>query len=167
MNVGTEAGGGAGASRRRCEPQQGLTLIEMVVTLALIAIAVVGIAYAFSAVVRGSGTAQEQAALDTAAKTAAAYLQNPALAYSPCATASTYRLPAPPAQVTWSVSAVFLSAQGSLRRSSGAATASNASSTAAIAACPDGADDYGVQEITVRVCMRSHCLDQAIWKGVT
>jgi prepilin-type N-terminal cleavage/methylation domain-containing protein len=170
--MSTRSGGAAqlrrpGAPRRGRGRQRGLTLIEMLVTLALIAVAVVGIAYGFSAVVRGSGTAQQQASLDTAARTVASYLQSSTLPYSPCATSSTYGLPAPPAQITWSVTDVRLSIPGSLQRPSASPATANASSTAPIATCPGNVDDYGVQEITVQVCTPSRCLNQAIWKGAT
>ena len=101
-------------SRRQRARQKGLTLIETVVTLAIISIAVVGIAYGFSAAVRGAGDAQVQAELDAAAQTAAGYLQSD-LSYCPCDVVgpacaggpySLDGLPLPSDVTSWSLTAV-------------------------------------------------------------
>lgn len=73
--MGPGHGAAIAAQRRARRSERGLTLIEMLVALGVISIAVVGIAYGFSAVVRSSGEAQTQATLDGAARYLADYLQ--------------------------------------------------------------------------------------------
>ncbi len=147
--------------------QAGLTLIETLVALAVIAIAVVGIAYGFGSVVRGSSLAQQQATLDAAARTASSRLRNPALSYEPCAKVGTYALGIPPSGVTWSITAVAESVPRSLSRPTSTGSGSNRSGVAPIAGGSCAASyDYGIQEITVRVCT-SRCIQQTVWKGDT
>ncbi|MGD0448122.1 MAG: prepilin-type N-terminal cleavage/methylation domain-containing protein [Candidatus Dormibacteria bacterium] len=137
--------------RRRRSGQAGLTLIEMVVTLAIISIGVVGIAYGFSAAVRSAGYAQVQAELDAAAQSAAGYVQT-IDSYQPCATTTTYALPAPPPEITSSVTQV-----------SESNSASNPGYTGS--GCGGQVADYGVQEITITVSDGSDSVIRAVWKG--
>jgi type II secretory pathway pseudopilin PulG len=127
----------------------------MVVALAIISIGVVGIAYGFSAVVRGAGDAQEQALLDGAAQTLEDYLQSIQVPYVPCA--STYPIlspaeggPRPPRGVTWSVTGVEIPVP-------------NPPPTYASlggGACPD----YGVQGIEVTVSDGPSSVAGIAWK---
>jgi hypothetical protein len=121
----------------------------MVVTLAVISIAVVGIAYGFSAVVRGAGNAQLQSELDGAAQTAAGYVQTEQ-SYQTCA--STYSLPSPSPGMAWSVQAV---------------TESQPSPTPGYVGtdCGNGEVDYGVQEITIKISEGSTSVTRVVWKG--
>ena len=87
---------------------------------------------------RGAGYAQVQAELDAAAQTAAAYVQTTDT-YQPCATTTTYALPAPPAEITSAVTQVNESASTSNPGYPGTE-------------CFGGqVIDYGVQEITIRL----------------
>ena len=153
---------GAGPERRSRRRQAGLTLIEMLVTIAIIATGVVGIAYGFAAVVRSSDVAQQQATLDTAARYVVDYMQsNATRPYLPCTTS----YPAPPrrtsdmsAGITWAPSFSVAHPGSSLVRS-----ANNLSEVTPLPC--SGATDYGVQEISIKVCDQSRCLTQSVWKG--
>lgn len=100
----------------RCQhrAQLGLTLIELLVAIAVIAVGVVGIAYGFAAAVRGSAVTQQQATLDAAAREAATDVQT-GLPYTTCAVQSTYDLGTPPSGLGWSIISVTLSDLGSER----------------------------------------------------
>jgi prepilin-type N-terminal cleavage/methylation domain-containing protein len=142
-------------SRRLRAGEAGLTLIEMVVTLAIISIGVVGIAYGFSAAVRGAGDAQVQAELDAAAQAAATYVQS-VLPYCPCdncagGTYSLNGLPMPPHVTAWSLASVTESQPSPNPGFSGTT-------------CQAGVD-YGVQEITVTVSDGSNSMSRVVWKG--
>jgi len=138
-----------------------LTLIEMVVTLAILSIGVVGIAYGFSAAVRGAGDAQVQAELDAAAQSAANYVQS-VLSYCPCdvCTGGPYSLdglPMPPHVTSWSLALVTESQPSPNPGFSGIT-------------CPGGKPggkvvDYGVQEITIIVADGSNSVNRFVWKG--
>ena len=138
--------------RRGRRGEGGLTLIEMLVALSVISIAVVGIAYGFSAVVRSSGNAQTQATLDVAARDAADYVQS-SLQYNPCDSPaySLSRLSTPPG-VSWAITSVSESSAASL---AGFTTPQP---------CTTGYD-YGVQEITITVTKGSSSLTQVVWKA--
>ena len=146
----------ARSSWRGRSDQAGLTLIEMVVTLAIISIAVVGIVYGFSAIVRSAGDAQVQAELDAAAQTAADYVQS-VLPYCPCdancggATYSLNGLPMPPDVTSWSLASV---------------TESNSDSNLGLSGKGCGSEvDYGVQEITLTVSDGPTSVSRTVWKG--
>jgi len=149
--------------------QRGLTLIETIVALAVIAIGVVGIAYGFSAVARSARDAQEQATLDTAAQAAADYLQS-SLAYDPCdsrAYGTPYTLAGlttPNGVTSWAIASVVESPAGSLTRSTPPATA-DYSSVTPIQACSRAVDDYGIQQIQIQVCDAIRCVTQTVWKA--
>jgi hypothetical protein len=156
----------------------------MLVTLAVIGLGVVGIAYGFSAVVRSSGDTQAQAELDAAAQYLAGYMQSD-VPYSPCATsypapplpspsptatssatpsASPSPLPAPAAYaaagVTWP--ATFPVTVSSPTSSPGYASVDSAPCSEV-----DGAPsslDYGVQEITITVTDHGLSVTQVVWK---
>src|ERR1017187_414550 len=129
----------------------------MVVPLAIISIGVVGIAYGFSAAVRGAGDAQVQAELDAAAQTAAGYVQSE-LSYCPCDVAGpncsggTYSLnglPMPPHVTSWSLASVTESTSASNPGFSGTA-------------CHGSEVDFGVQEIAITVSDGSNSVNRAV-----
>jgi prepilin-type N-terminal cleavage/methylation domain-containing protein len=173
-------------SRRRRAGQKGLTLIETVVALAIISIAVVGIAFGFSIAVRSGGIAQEQTSLEVAAGQLADYVQTThaaclgtsgqCLVYVPCATASDYSLtgpnpnalrpPTPPASVSWSITKVVeaSSAQGVSYLST--ATDPNGHTLPDICrALPSVPTDWGMQEITITVSRGAQVVNETVWKG--
>jgi len=162
----SDPGRGAAAtfhSRRARRGEAGLTLIEMLVALAVISVAVVGIAYGFSAVVRSSGEAQTQATLDGAARYLADYLQPEApVGYQPCAT--TYPAPAVPAAyrdqgVRWAITSVVESSTVSLPGFSPQTCTTGFGRHGRTSGY-----DYGVQEISITVSKGSISLGQVVWK---
>lgn len=152
-------------SRRARRGEAGLTLIEMLVALAVISVAVVGIAYGFSAVVRSSGEAQTQASLDGAARYVADYLQPKApVGYQACATTTTYPAPAVPAAyrdegVSWAITSVVESSTVSLPGFSPQTCTTGFGGRGRTSGY-----DYGVQEISITVSKGSISLGQVVWK---
>jgi type II secretory pathway pseudopilin PulG len=133
----------------------------MVVTIAIIAVAVVGIAYGFSAVVRSAGDAQEQATLDAAAQYVAGYLQSDIdVRYRVCTTsyfvaephefASTY----PQVEV-----------DGSAWPESFAVDLSVPDPGLGYSSLGRCSADYGVQEITFTVSDGPTSVSRTVWKG--
>lgn len=172
--------------RRRRSGQKGLTLIETVVTLAIISIAVVGIAFGFSIAVRSSGIAQEQTSLDVAAGQLADYIQTThaaclgtsgqCLVYVPCATATSYSLtranpnavrpPTPPASVSWSITNVVEASSAHGVSYLATATDPNGHNLPEVCrALPDAPTDWGMQEITITVSRGAQVVNETVWKG--
>jgi len=145
--------------RRGRAGQAGLTLIETLVALAIISIAVVGIAYGFSAVVRGAGDAQDQAVLDGAVQTAADYVQTE-LGYCPC------DAPTCPAG-RYSLSGLTLDGGAVASPISPRDVQESTGGNPGYAgmACLNGEVDYGVQEITITVSRGSTSVSRVVWKG--
>jgi len=158
--TGPRRGATISPRRRGRRGEVGFTLIEMLVTISVIAVGVVGIAYGFSAVVRGAGSAQVQATLDGAARDAADYLQT-SLTYSPCdrPAYSLSGLSALPG-VSWTIASVSESSSASLVGFTGPVQCTTGrgrhSGTTSY--------DYGVQEITITVSEGSLSLTQTVWK---
>jgi prepilin-type N-terminal cleavage/methylation domain-containing protein len=139
----------------------GLTLIEMLVTIAVIGIGVVGIAYGFAAAVRSAGDTQEQATLDGAAHYLADYMQSDSVTYQTCATS----YPAPSMTDPSAASAAYLD-EGVPWLPSFPVAVSSPSPTpgyASLKTCTTG-DDYGVQEITITVTDHGISVTQVVWK---
>ena len=152
-----------GSPRRRParqirDQERGLTLIEMLVAIAVISIGVVGIAYGFSAVVRGAGSAQQQAELDGAARYIADYLQSDSnVPYSICATSYAAPSPVPLAYRT--------AYPGVAWPSTSPVRESTASPNPGYSSLGAQCSDYGVQEITITVTNGARSLTRAVWKG--
>jgi type II secretory pathway pseudopilin PulG len=166
------------AARRRGEV--GLTLIEVVVAIAVIAIGVIGIAYGFTAATTSAATSQEQAALGAAAQQIESYIQsNPdvsgsGLRYTVCASSysltsppsGSTRPPTPPAGITWAVSGV--NKTGSLSGMSFPGGQPDPWGNTIPASCgPSGSTDYGVQEIhiTITTTRGNQTITATVWKG--
>jgi prepilin-type N-terminal cleavage/methylation domain-containing protein len=134
-----------------------MTLIEMLVTIAVMGVGVVGIAYGFSVVVRSSGDAQEQATLDGAARDAADYIQS-TLTYNVCATPpySLSGLSKPADVSSWTITSVSESSAASLAGFPKPHRCGRRSSTTGY--------DYGVQEITITVTDNGLSVTQVVWK---
>jgi prepilin-type N-terminal cleavage/methylation domain-containing protein len=71
--------------RRRHRGQLGLTLVEMLVTIAIMGVGVVGIAASFGAVERNSSTGTDQTALEVSMRHVTDYVRSSAVPYSFCA----------------------------------------------------------------------------------
>lgn len=156
-------------------PEQGLTLIEMIVTIAIITIGIIGIGAGVSQAHLVAGINQDQSQLEVAMRQLSDYVRDSSTAsglkYTLCAGTSAYskanngNFPAVPPKVTsWGVSAVGLATAGTR----------NTVATPPIQYCKTTGTcnsanlcDWGVQEITLFVTNGSHTLNRTVWKSAT
>jgi len=157
-------------TRRR---QYGTTLIEMIVTMALLAVGFVGIGAGIAATEKFAAINQDQSQLEVAMRQLADYVRDSSstgLAYQLCAQVtapvsatspgtSTYTSTIPasrPQGVTqWGFSAIYESTAGKV----------NGLLTSARMACPGGTGDWGVQEIKLAVFDGTRSLTRIVWKS--
>jgi type II secretory pathway pseudopilin PulG len=87
--------------------QRGETLVEILVTIAVVGITLTGILGGIALAVSSSGQQQGRGTAETVLRDEAEALASPSVAYVPCATPSSYHPPyAPPAGWTASISTV-------------------------------------------------------------
>jgi prepilin-type N-terminal cleavage/methylation domain-containing protein len=155
-----------GAGTRRVRRQSGLTLIEMLVTITLITVGVVGITGAIAAAERNATINQDvaniQAAMRILSDLVRSDLPAPAgLPYNRCAKPGTYnwQLPSKPSGITsWTITGVNESMSASRN-------GSPLSPHEALQNCGGGMSDWGVQEITLQVSSSARSLIRVVWKG--
>jgi prepilin-type N-terminal cleavage/methylation domain-containing protein len=156
-------------SKRR---ESGLTLIESLVTIAIITVGVVGVAGAVGATERLAGINQDQSQLEVAMRHLTDFVRDSTskgLAYTKCAQPSTYnsQLPAVQTPVTiWTITTVNVSPYpgGGTRGPS----APSQVATDPLQVCSGGnTGDWGVQEITLKVSTAQRSLTRTIWKSIT
>ena len=157
-------------ARRRHRGQEGLTLIELLVAIAVMSIGVVGVAYGFSAAIRTGAVEQDQARLEVASRQLSDLVRSPdGLPYRLCASPSEYTasLPAPPAGIaTWAITGIQVShlTPPPARRTAAGTTVY----PPPLQVCSDlTTGDWGVQEITIRVSTSTRSLTRVVWKGAT
>jgi len=161
--------------RSRRLHERGLTLVEMIVTIAVITIGIIGISAGLSQTHFIAGVNQDQAQLEVAMRQLSDYVRDSSsasgLSYKLCAKTTDYasginaNFPALPPKVTsWGVSAVALSTSGNR----------NSVGTPPIQYCKTPATcnssnlcDWGVQEITLFVANGTHTLTRTVWKSQT
>ena len=159
------------AHRRRQahRAEGGLTLIESLVTIAVMSVGVVGIGFALAETEQVALITQDQSQLEVAMRQLSDFVRDSTpstgLTYQLCATAAAYNshLPSPPSGVTaWSTSAVYLSTSGTR----------NLVATAPIKYCVTQGTctdtkpcDWGVQEIVLSVSHGTRSLSRTIWKS--
>lgn len=145
--------------RRGHRGERGLTLIELLVAIALIGTAAVGVAYGFAAIVRTGTVTQDQARLEVASRQLSDFIRSRgALPYVACATAATYTLPSAPAGLRWTITTVSI----------GTSAKHNGVSETPVSTClgrTGGGGDWGVQEITIRVSSVGRSLSRVVWKA--
>ena len=157
-----------GARRRGRVAERGVTLVEMIVTIAVISAGVIGIAATVSQTERISGILQDQANLEVAMRQLSDTVRDSSslgLTYKSCATASganSYTLPAPPSGITWKVSAVVLGSTATRSAANGSSV-----TTTPITSCGASGGDWGVQEITLLVSGSGRTLTRTVWKSAT
>ncbi|HEY7927272.1 MAG TPA: type II secretion system protein [Candidatus Dormibacteraeota bacterium] len=154
--------------------ERGLTLIEMVVTIAIVSVAVVGIAGGLAATERLAGITQDQSQLEVAMRQLSDFVRDSTpssgLSYTPCAQPATYNsgLRAKPPGITgWRVVQVYESTNGT-RNGVGQ---TNPLQTTPLRTCSGhcpGAScvgDWGVQEISLSVSNGARSLTRMVWKS--
>ena len=172
---------GLGLARRRSlrrRGERGLTLIEMLVTIVVITVGVLGIAGALAETEHVSAINQNQSQLEVAMRQLSDFVRDsgPAgLNYAVCAQPSTYNAELPPlpsAVTAWSIPT------GGIRLST-AGTRTSAGSSTPIATPPiqycgtpgvctsTSPCDWGVQEITLSVSNGAMSLTRTVWKSKT
>ena len=164
---------GRRVERARKSGERGVTLIEMVVTLAIMTVAVVGIGAGLAQTEYISAINQDQAQLEVAMRQLSDYSRDSALpkglVYKVCAKTSDYSagsnsdFPALPVGVTsWGISVVGLSTAGS--RDGVPTKPLNYCGTQGICSNTNPCD-WGVQELTLFVSNGSHTLTRTAWKS--
>jgi len=139
----------------------------MIVTIAIMAVGVVGIVGALAQTENLSGITQSQANLEVAMRQVSDYVRDSSAAglkYSWCDSPA-YVLPAPPAGsgITWTITGVKLGASATRVGSSGTISTPPVTRTG----CPASTGDWGVQEITIKVTSGSRSLVRTVWKSAT
>lgn len=179
----------AGPTRSGRRGQRGLTLIETLVTVAVLAIGVVGIGAGVAQTEKISGITQNQAQLEVSMRQFADWVRSstPALVPTNCTSGSCpnlpYKLCATKADYTASVanaksagavnpasnpvvSAVNLSTSGT-RTPSGGTAVNVAPLQTCSGTCPGAScvGDWGAQEITLQVSSAGSTLTRVVWKS--
>ncbi len=153
--------GRAVALRRRRAGERGLTLIELLVTFAVMAVGVVGIASGLDASVFASVTAQSQAQLEVAMREVSDYVTSDQLAYVQCPQ---------PAQASYQSSVSALSLPTGITATVNdvwVSTERDGVTLAPNCTTKGSGSDLGVQEIQVTVATTARSLTRAVWKGPT
>ena len=160
-------------ARRRRRGERGVTLVEMLVTVAVMGAGIAAMLGGFAGAERSAAAARSQAALTDALRTAADEVTT--APYAPCAGIASgvaYAVAVP--GVTASVSAVVRPAAPPVLSAAGAPVAASAilcgvtRGTVAGSSCTPGAGqacDYGIQRVTVTVSAAGRTLSRDVWKG--
>jgi prepilin-type N-terminal cleavage/methylation domain-containing protein len=153
-------------ARCRRRREHGLTLVEVLITITILTIGVVGVIGGVAAAQRISGINQAQAQLEPAMRQLSDYVRDSSSQglhpYILCAntTSNAYSLAglgAPPAGLQWLITKVNVSVINGGTR--------NGVATAPLLTCPGGGGDWGVQEITLQVKSAARSLTRVIWKA--
>lgn len=173
--------------RARCQHharQDGLTLIETVVAVAVLAVGVVGIGAGVAASEKIAHITQNQSQLELSMRQLSDWVRNsssltctsaaggcPSLPYASCATNTN----------TYNASVANAEAAGALNPSIGSTpiqavkvstsasrmSASGSVSIPALTICGVGIGDWGVQEITLRVSVAGNTVRRVVWKSAS
>ncbi|MGO8685955.1 MAG: type II secretion system protein J [Candidatus Dormibacteria bacterium] len=143
-------------TRGRRAGERGLTLIELLVTIAVMSVAVVGITAGLAATQLDSSIAQTQAQLEAAMRDVSDYVGSDQLTYVGCAAPSNYQGAVSELSLPTGVTATVINVWKSTKLNGVLLTGS---------ACPGGGYDLGVQEIRLQVATATHSLTREVWKG--
>jgi Tfp pilus assembly protein PilV len=169
--------------RQRRRAEHGLTLIEMLVTIALMTVGIVGVAALFANMERGAVITSDQATLEVAMRHVATYLQSPSLVYAPCAATaagSAYSVATTLDNVPLKVSSVSVSltpaSAAEWQAGSGAGSGTpqppiydcnGGPHTTTASTCPSSYCDWGVQRLTVKLTSPTgRVLTRVVFKGI-
>jgi prepilin-type N-terminal cleavage/methylation domain-containing protein len=153
-------------ARWRHRRERGLTLLEVLITITILTIGVVGVMGGVAAAQRISGINQEQAQLEPAMRQLSDYVRDSSaqgLTYKLCANTTTNAyslagLGSAPGVLQWFITKVAYSVTNGGTR--------NGVATSPLLACPGGGD-WGVQEITlqVKIINTNRSLTRVVWKA--
>jgi prepilin-type N-terminal cleavage/methylation domain-containing protein len=160
------------AARGRRDGERGVTLIEMLVTIAVMGAGVTAMVGGFAGAERGVAVARAQSALVAALRTASDDVR--AAPYRACAgvaagegysvgvpgVAAATTVVRPTAPPTLSSATGPIASAATLCGASGGAMAGAACAAGAAEAC-----DYGIQRVTVSVSSAGRTLSRDVWKG--
>jgi type II secretory pathway pseudopilin PulG len=149
-----------------------LTLIELVVSIAVLSIGVVGIAFGFSAAERSATITQTQAQLEGTIRHISDYIRShDQLTYQLCATPATYSVPNPLEGITLNpanpVTAIALSTSATRNGAAVPPLKDCTTQQVAPSSCPNlHTCDWGVQEIKITATSGGRSLTRWVWKGI-
>lgn len=126
--------------REPADQEGGMTLVEVVITVAIISIAFVAILSALGVMISSGALHRQQTRSETAARNAAEFVKQPA-SYVACATPTSYNLSS--VNLPSGYTATVISVQVIDNAAAGSPTYSSST-------CPGS--DPGVQRISIRVC---------------
>jgi prepilin-type N-terminal cleavage/methylation domain-containing protein len=153
--------------RRAHRGERGVTLIELLVTIAIMTIGFVSVISAFSAIEIGVGSLSNDAQLTSLARQVGDFIESEQFAYITCGTAANYdpplqsAIPAPLVIPSSYTAHVILVAQAS----GGTHVVSGASgSLIPIGGCSGSTHDFGVQQIEFQVTTAGHSILRIVYK---
>lgn len=153
--------------RRAHQGERGVTLIELLVTIAIMTIGFVSVISAFSAIEMGVSSIGKDAQLTSVARQVGDYIESEQFAYVTCGTAAGYDTPlqaAIPAQLVLPAgfaAHVILVAQAT----GGTHVVSGVSgSLIPIGGCSASSHDFGVQQIEFKVTTSGHSILRIVFK---
>jgi prepilin-type N-terminal cleavage/methylation domain-containing protein len=148
--------------------EQGVTLVELLVTIAIMTIGFVSVISAFSAIEIGVGSISKDAQLTSQARQVGDYIESDQFAYITCASAAGYDAPlqsaisAQTVRLTSGYTAhVVLVAQAS---GGSHVISGTSSSLIPIGGCPGNGHDFGVQQIEFQVSTTGHSIQRIVYK---
>jgi prepilin-type N-terminal cleavage/methylation domain-containing protein len=173
--------------------ERGLTMIEMIATIALVSVGVVGIAGGIAATERIATVNQDQSQLEVAMRQLSDWVRDSSCNATPCFTTQPRALPyshceqasvmgtdvynvelkaavsanvlTPPSNTTFVITKVQESPTGSANGlRNGVGTAPQWTT---IDGCPPGVGDWGVQEITLKVSDAARSITRVVWKSLS
>jgi prepilin-type N-terminal cleavage/methylation domain-containing protein len=156
--------------RRRHRSERGVTLIELLVTIAIMTIGFVSVISAFSAIEIGVGSISKDAQLTSQARQVGDFIESEQFAYITCGTAATYDSPL---QVAINAQTVKLPAGYTAQviqvaqASGGSHIVSGVSSLLIpIGGCSGSGYDFGVQQIKFQVSAPGHTAARIVYTRI-
>lgn len=153
--------------RRTHRGECGVTLIELLVTIAIMTVGFVSVISAFSAIEIGVGSISNDAQLTSLARQVGDFIESEQFLYITCGTAAGYdaslqsAIPAPLVIPSGYATHVILVAQAN----GGTHVVSGASSSLIpIGGCSGSSHDFGVQQIEFQVTVAGHSIQRIVYK---
>jgi Tfp pilus assembly protein PilV len=143
--------------------EEGLTLIELLVTISLMTLGFLSLLAAFSTIEVTVGATSDDAQLTSQARQIQDYVESEGFAYIECASAANYQT-----AINSAISSGALKPLGYTVTVNAVAQASGGSDTigalSPVNGCSGGSPDYGVQQIQFRVSSLRHSLVRIVYK---